>query len=395
MHTKYITKIICSLIVMHQLCQTTFASQYAPNIYYVKPFDDTPFLSNSSLTFSAGFANEAFNKNGDKVPFLQQYGAEDFLLRFINPSLSQDNTESAGQGKISGQYHFKQFRFMYTKNIFHHLFFGAITAIQDISITNIYPEFMNFEYPLSPDQITYLHELQQVLPSSVNQSGMYTTNFYFGYNEKLTDFNHINSFLAMLSVGISSPQSMTNEGTSIFQFPCAANIHFGYPILGSVDVEVNDSFALGFCGLVVPFQPATLTIPINDPTTNNHLLFTDSIRARVDQDPFFSGTIYTAFHHKPSGCTGTLAYSYSQYLHSLITPTGPSQFQTIYAHRSILLSGYSLGSLLVQFDIDRTDEHKKLSPIISIFFSVPVAGAFYQKTYLLGGACNFKITYDF
>ena len=392
---KKIKTMVYGFAIFISFFQTISASQYAPNVYYAKPFNDDPFASNASITFSAGYANEAYDANGNTVPFLEQYGPEDFLERFIYPELGQDNTDSAGQGKISGQYHFKQYRFSYSQNIVHQLFFGAVMVIQDITISNITPQFLPSEMPLSPDQISYLEQLDAILPKSINQAGMYNMNIYFGYSENLTHFNHINSFSGMLLVDISTPQSMSNNNESIFQFPCAANYFFGYPVVGAINVEINDLFSFGFSGLVTPFQQITKTIPVNDPTTDNHLLFSDSTQAMIHQQPFFAGTIYAALKNPDSKYTGTIAYSYSQYLHTVITPIGASEFATVYAHRSIFQSGYSLGSFVVQLDIDCTTKLNKLAPIISLFFSVPVAGEYFKKTYLFGGGCNLKISYDF
>ena len=392
---KNIKIAVYGFMIVIGLLQTLPASQYAPNVYYTKPFNDDLFATNASVTFSAGYANEAYDANGNTVPFLEQYGPEDFLERFIHPELGQDNTDSAGQGAISGKYHFKQFRFACSQNIFHKLFIGAIIVMQDITISNITPQFLPSQMPLSPDQISYLEKLNAILPDSINQAGMYNTIIHVGYSEKLTDFNHINSFHGMLLIDLSTPQSMSNNNESIFQFPCAANYFFGYPVVGTVDVEINDAFTFGFCGLVIPFQPITKIIPVNDPTTNNHLLFSDSTQADIHQQPFFAGTMYTAVKTVDSKYTGTIAYCYSQYLHTIITPIGTSEFASMYAHRSIFQSGYSLGAFLIQFDIDCTNQETKLAPIISVYFSIPVAGQFYQKTYLFGGACNFKISYDF
>src|SRR3990167_7054624 len=101
-------KIILYGCMIISFFQTMQASQYAPNIYYSNPFKDEPYLSNPAITFSAGFANQAYDKNGKSVPFLHQYGPEDFLQRFVEPELGPINLDSLGQGFISGDFHFQQ-----------------------------------------------------------------------------------------------------------------------------------------------------------------------------------------------------------------------------------------------------------------------------------------------
>lgn len=392
---KKTISIICYFVIMYQLCQTATASHYAPNVYYARPSKDEPHLANPSITFTAGFANEAYNRNGQSVPFLQQYGKEDFLLRFIDPSLGPDNLESAGQGLISGKYHFKQLNFVCEKNIFHKLLIGFITSFQDLSITEITPKFIYEEASLLPSQVVYLEKLEQVTPKSINTTGMNTTIFYIVYNERHSDFNHIDYFDTFLFAGISTPQAMKNENISIFQHALSANIYFGYPLIGAITVGVNNWFHLGLTGLVVPFQDAQTTIPINKTGENNHLLFSQTTQARIKQSPFFSGTIYIELTKPESKATGTIAYSYSQYLDSTITPIDTRQFSTAHANKAILLDGYDLGALLFELEIDCSSDTKKLAPIVSMFFSMPITGRFYPKAYIFGSECNLQISYNF
>ena len=391
---KLIILFFC-LIITTQFFQTMNASQYNPNGFFLKPFKDLPYHTNASISFSAGSANTAFDRNGKTVPFLQQYGPEDFLERFVNPSLGPDNLESAGQGHISGIYQFKQYRFAYEHNIFHQLIFGTVFEIQDISITNINASFLQDEYPLSLDQINYVEKLNQNIPNTINQSGLFTANFYFGYNEKLINFNHIESLKVMLLAGISTPQSMKNKNFSVLQHPCSANIHFGYPVTSTIAVDVRDWFSCGFSGLVVPFQPCTLTIPINRTSENNHLLFSQATRAKIDQAPFFSATLYTELKNPTRGLVGTIAYNYSSYLRSKVTPIDLIQFPVTHANKSLLLDGYNLGAILLQLDIDSSKNNKKLAPAVSFFVSIPIVGKLYQKTYLFGGSSTLQLSYTF
>lgn len=381
--------------VIGMLHQTISASQYTPNIFFFKPSKDEAYLLDSSITYSNGFATSAFDKNGDTVPFLSQYGPEDFLERFIDSSLGPDNLDSAGQGMFSGLYKFQQYRFEFQKNISHKIIIGTIFSFQDISITNINPEFITQGEPLSTHQINYLEKLNQQIPKTITQSGFYEADFFIGYNERLSNFNHIESFTSLLLVDISTPQSMKSKNNSVFQFPCSANIHFGYPVLATVAIEVTNSFTFGFSGLVVPLQPVVTEIPINRTGENNNLLFSQKTRAKINQSPFINGIIYAEINKKSIGLTGTIAYSYAQYLQSKIVPMNTPEFPIIHNNKSIVLDGYSLGALLIQLDIDCTAKNKQLGPIASFFISIPIAGRSYHKTYLFGGACNLELSYKF
>lgn len=393
---KKITTIICCLfIIINQLCQTISASHYAPNIYYAKPSKDEPYLANPSLNFTAGFANEAFDAHGKAVPYMQQYGTEDFLLRFINPSLGPDSLETAGQGYISGKYHFKQMNFSFEKNIFHHLLFGIISSFQDLTVSDIMPEFIYEEASLLPSQVVYLEKLEQIIPKNINITGMSATIVYMAYNESIMNFTSIHSLDVLLLAGIITPQLVKNDNRSILQFSPANNYHFGYPIIGAFTVGLRDWFGFGCTAQVIPYQPAQMMIPINNTGENNFLLFSQETQATINQSPFLSGTLYVEIENPTSGIKGAVAYSYSKYLQSVITPVDKAQFPVAHANRSILLDGYSLGALLFELEIDCSKPHTKLAPIISFFFSMPVIGNYYQKAYLFGGECNLQINLNF
>ena len=395
MNKKITTIICCFFIIINQLCQSISASHYAPNIYYAKPSKDEPYLANPSLNFTAGFANEAFDAHGTSVPYLQQYGPEDFLLRFIDPSLGPDNLETAGQGYISGKYHFKQMTFLFEKNMFHHILFGIISSFQDLTITDITPKFIYAENSLLPSQVVYLEKLEQTIPKNINIAGMSSTVLYIAYNENMNNFNHIESFDVLLLAGIITPQIMKNDNQSILQYSPANNYYFGYPIIAAITIGVRDWFGFGATGQIIPYQPTQKMIPINRTSENNFLLFSQETQANVQQSPFISGTLYVDIENPASGIKGAVAYTYSKYLQSVITPIDRSQFPFAHANRSILLDGYTFGSLLFELEIDCSAPTKKLAPIISFFYSMPILGNYYQKVYFFGGECNLQINLEF
>lgn len=393
---KKIVNLLCWLCIFStQLFQTVFASHYAPHVYYAKPSKDEPYLTNVSLNFTAGFANQAFNAQGNSVPFLQQYGPEDFLLRFIDPSLGPDNLASAGQGYISGKYQFKQMIFAIEKNIFHQLLFGMISSFQDLSVNNITPKFIDTDTSSASSQALYLEKLEQVIPTNINASGMNSTVIYLGYNESIRKFKHIDSIDILLFGGVITPQIMKNDNTSILQYSPANNYYFGYPIIGAITIGVRDWFGFGVTGQIIPYQPTQKMIPINRTSENNFLLFSQETQANIQQSPFISGTIYAEIENPASGMKGAIAYTYSQYLQSVITPIDQIQFPFAHANRSILLDGYTFGSLLFELEIDCAAPHKKLAPIISFFYSMPILGNYYQKIYFFGGECNLQISLNF
>src|SRR3990167_1631861 len=112
------------LFVIGFFSEKLSASQYWPNALFFKSLPEEPYFNGINVTMSGAFAHDAYNNDGNNVPFLQQYGNEDLLKRFVNPNLSPDNIESMGEGQLSGKYQFRQLIVQSTKNIMHGLFIG-------------------------------------------------------------------------------------------------------------------------------------------------------------------------------------------------------------------------------------------------------------------------------
>ncbi len=99
---------LCTLAFNHTMQAILSVSQYKPDSFIQKPYFVQDDFTNISSSFSGGFASQAFNKNGKKVPYLQQFGSEDFLKRFTDSSLAHDDTQSFGQGQLTGEFHVRE-----------------------------------------------------------------------------------------------------------------------------------------------------------------------------------------------------------------------------------------------------------------------------------------------
>src|SRR3989339_2023038 len=230
----------CFSLSTNQIFCTLSVSQYAPDSFFQKPYFNEKLFANISTIFSGGYATQAFNNQSQRVPFLQQFGNEDFLNKFVNPSLSHDDISSMGIGQLTGNFRYRQFIASCYKNIFHDIFIEAATVIQDLTVDSISADFIQSETPLTEEQIQYLHQLQAMLPGSINRSGMFTTAFYIGFNRTFYHFTHLDFVDILFKTGIASPESMHDNNNSILQFPFNENFNFGYPIIGAISIGLLD-----------------------------------------------------------------------------------------------------------------------------------------------------------
>lgn len=385
----------CFSLSTNQIFCTLSVSQYAPDSFFQKPYFNEKLFANISTIFSGGNASQAFNNQSYKVPFLQQFGNEDFLNKFIDPSLSRHDISSMGNGQLTGDFEYRQLIVSCYKNIFHDVFIEAATVVQDLTVNSISADFAPAEMPLTDEQINYLNQLQAILPASINRSGMFTTACYIGYNKTFYHFTHLDFVDFLFKVGIASPESMYENNSSILQFPFNENLNFGYPIIGAISIGLLDWMTLGCNGTVEPFQPATKNIRINNTSSENQLLIPETTMAIINRGPLFSASAYLEADHIISGVSGTVGYAYTKNLAYHIQPLNQEKFPMTQANESTLFDAWSLGSFYFEFDVDFATESQPSAPIIAVFCAIPVAGELCPKTNLLGGSCNFQISYIF
>lgn len=385
----------CFFTATEQIFCTLSVSQYASDSFFQKPYFNQKLFTNISTNFTGGYANQAFNNDNEKVPFLQQFGSEAFLYKFVDPTRSRSDISSIGTGNLSGEFQYRQFFASWYKNIFSDIFIEAATVFQDLTITNINAEFVPSSTPLTTEQIAYLNQLQAALPPSINRFGMFTTAFYIGFNRTFHHFSHLDFVDILFKTGFATPEWMKENNNSILQFPFNENFNFGYPIIGAISIGLLDWMTLGCNGTVQPFQPAVKNIAINNTNSANQLLLPESSLATIHRGPLFSASAYIEADHIISGVSSTIGYAYAKNLAYTITPLNITQYPVEQANNSTMMNEWSIGSLYFQFDVDFATETQPSAPIITMFCAIPIAGKLCPKTNLFGGSCNLQISYIF
>jgi len=386
---------LCFSNITQQIFCTLTVSQYASDSFFQKPYYSEKNFENIFTNFTTGYAKNAYNTNGDRVPFLQQFGNEDFLQRFVDPTLNPDNITSLGQGQLTGDFQYRQFILSSYKNIMRHLFIEAATSIQDITVSNITAAFIAPEESLTSDQVTYLNKLNTTIPTSINRSGMFSTAFYVGYDKTLSNFKHLDFLDILIKGGVASPEWMQDNNNSIVEFPFNNNLNFGYPVIGAIAVGVLDWLTIGLNATVEPFQPAMKQIKLNNTNSENNLLLPEESMAIINRGPLLSSSAYIEIDHIAAGVSITGGYTYTKNLAYNIQPIDQTNFPANYANQTSMFNEWSLGSLYFQFDVDFSTESAPSAPVLAIFCIIPVTGELCPETNLLSGSCNFQISYAF
>ncbi|MBV8661316.1 MAG: hypothetical protein JO129_04180, partial [Candidatus Dependentiae bacterium] len=233
--------------------------------------------------------------------------------------------------------------------------------------------------------------------ANINQSGILTSYIHLGYNKILRDFASIDYLQLFVKLGIASPQVMYENDESLFQFPLAANVTFSYPIIGIISLGVLQHLNFGLYGLILPLQPTQLPILVNPTTSNNQLLLTEAVVAKIHSKPIFSTVFYMEAHDKESRIVGTVGAGYAYGMNWTISTTNPTEFPTANINNTSLLNPWHITSIFFQLDYHVPMEGRRPhSPFyLTFFFVAPLTGSLYPKVNILGGVCSFLFSYLF
>lgn len=274
-------------------------------------------------------------------------------------------------------------------------FIEGATSIQDLSMNSIHLDFAQVVTPATQEQIHYLEQLQQKLPQTINQAGMFTTALYAGYHKTFLDFKHLDFIDLQIKAGITSPQAMSKTNQTLLQFPWMQNINFGYPIIITTSFGLLDWITLGCNGAVIPWQSTIATVPLRNNVTQNNILIQDLQVANVERGPLLTTSIYFEADHFHQNLSTIIAYCYTKSCAYTIIPIDQINTQLALVNQLSLLESWSLGSIYLEFNIDFACESKPNAPVLSFFCNIPITGQLCPETNIFGGACNLQLSYAF
>jgi hypothetical protein len=376
---------LCWILTTSTMIGMMSSTAYKADSFIVKPQFSQDYFVFAPYLFSSSYADNAFNEQGEKVSFLQQFGAQPLLQRFVDPSITND--DSIGKGLYSGQLHIQELNVSCIKNLTHGFFIQAGTVIQNTTIDTISINYTPSESPLSPEQINYLEQFYQLIPQKINRSGMLTSGIYTGYSTTLSNFTTIDFIDITTKLGITSPESMHEINHSNLQFPNNDNNHFGYPIIITTSLGLHDWITLGCHGSVTVWQDAMKYMPIDQ---NNNFFITTQDMAMISKKPRLTSGLYCEADHIFQGFSATLAYTYNTNFTTTIRPLHQEEYPFSYTYQP-----WSMGSMYLQADFDFATEITPNAPILKILYTFPIHGKLSSKTNSLCGSCTIQMSYNF
>lgn len=384
--------LIATSIIFHGV--SVYAGQYGPSLLFHKPFSPEQYQGNFCMSFTAGQTSQGYNRDSKIVPFLQEYGSEDLLRRFIDRTVPKDDIESIGKINFSGTLDFQRLTLYYYKNIHHDLFIGIGTSIQNLDVHNIGTD-ITLKAPLNAQELHNLEIFTSKIPTNINTSGMLTTFIDLGFNKVFTHFTSVNFLQFFIKGSIATPQLIHGNNLSILQYPLAGNLSFAYPITAIVALGISKYINFGVYGAIIPFQPAQLVAPVKVSASQNQVLLTETTLLKVSPKPVSSAVFYLEAHSFLPNFMATMGYGSTYGAKWKIASYDQYNYPDEKINENGLLNSWNISSMFFQINYNFTSEKHPQAPHVSLFYVLPLSGKYYPKISAVGGSGGLTCTYQF
>ena len=369
-------------------------SSYGPGLLFHKPYSTEEYSGTIYLNYCTGTTNEGYNRLGKTVPFLQEYGDEDLLRHFIDPSVGADNIESLGKVIFSGTLSFERLTLFYSKNIHKHCFMSIATVVQNLQVDDITPAITLYK-PLNQADQQRLEILESKIPTSLNTSGMLTTAIEFGYNRIFENFESINFLQFFIKGSVATPEVVHGYNLSILQYPLAGNISFAYPVTTILVLGINNHLNFGVHGTIIPFQPRQVSAPVNRINSHNSILAAEICALTVYPKPVLSSVFYVEAHSFITNFMTTVGYGSSWGMPWRISAIDQKTYPDDVINDNELLNGWNITSMFFQVDYSFRSEKHPFAPSLFLAYVFPLAGRYFPKINIISGAFNLGLSCDF
>lgn len=373
------------------------ASQYGPNTLFQAPYESDEYIGNFTGTFCAGKTDQSYDRSGNVVPFLQNYGKEDILLGFIDPLTHDDPLKKIGVMDFSGSVQFECLNLSYYKNIMHHMFLGLGTIVQNLTIY-IHESDLELLQPLTPDEKPLFALFESKIPKQLNTSGILSTYLETGYNRTFTELKSVHELQLFLRGAILTPQWMEGADLNLLEYPFTGNMTFGYQVIGTVAAQLTKHMSFGVFGTVNSFQSKVIDAPDNEHIPNNQLFIDKKIRAQYTPGTVYNGVVYWQLNNFNRNFTIMAGLSFMYGTPRKIKPLNPNSLYVVSELQTTLrvnatLESWNLNALFLELDYNFLTKENPQGPCISLFFNTPLSGYHYPKINGIGG--EFGLTFNY
>lgn len=366
-------KNIIKLFIVVCTTNNLLCSYFQPSTRISEPVLARAHNALFDTTVSYSFADQAYNQQHQKVPLLQQYGAENFLQRFINKDLASTDTSSWGDILFTGKSKNLQLDLCTVYTIKNNFFVAlSLTAI-DFKLSNINASYTH-ENPTNDQQIA----LQTLLRTNIDPAtnyGLFAPSFHAGYTACFQNFTNLNFVDISVYSTCTTPQALHEPTHGILHVP---HLHNSHP-----SIRLTATTACGMLDWLVCGAYVSPTFCFNQDhhasynpvVSNNRLLHDDKLPVTVHPKPTLTCGLYAKAEHIFPGFTCLLGYIYT-HNYGIQLSNIPAYANQDAAQAITKSTDYTVGTLYTAIEFDFAQEKDPHIPKFSLRCNIPIHGKF-------------------
>ncbi len=391
------------------LCMTT--AMYKPASAMPAPDFAKKDLTILSSTYSFGSTNNAYNEFGNACNPLEIYGQQtlssqllpSWMVQQFLVTIPQNLVNNLGSVNFQGKFSVKELYLEATKNFTRGFFLQGALIVRDLQIhaismqSNLNPDLT------SPQQQTVIQTLTNALNTyglleaegGLRKYGLLQSYILTGWSHHFQTLEHVDFLDLTLKAGLSFPESIDLENTSLFAFPFPGNRQIGIPLSASIATGFLDWLTIGGTVICMPWLATTSTFIMNPTGSNTTFLVPLQGVAKAQKNAFLYSSAYIQADHVMKGLSCKLAYSYTSDGQITLSPQDTISFPKNIVNQNPALQGWYAHTLWGELEYDFcTQEHPNL-PILKLFCTSPIAGKNIIKTSIEGGFLGLILSYKF
>lgn len=401
--------ILCILVLLcFPLAHYPMATSFTLPMNIYKTRFSTPHLKTFLWQATQTKATESKNECGQTVPLLSFSGKEDLLNRFIDATLPYNDTSSVGQALLSGTLLGNINLFLSEINIDNGIYFGNKIAFSQLTLKNI------GVHPISPsgqclteEEIQNDPSLSAYLPifyknilqngSPLQESFCSALYFTIGWAKNWQHFTHADFINISIQTGIQVPPFTLDSCCSrtLFKIPTYPQYGVGFPFEIDAEFGFLNWLNIGLEGIATFFISTEKTIQLNPSATNNTILPSSSVAAKIHQYPFLYVHTYLEADEFIPKISLLCGVTYAKQFQTTYTPIDQQKYPCTIINNYSLHKPWTRITCNVELQADFTFEPTKCSPRLKFLYIQPVYEQATYQTRLLGGEFAIDISGTF
>lgn len=380
-----------------------------PSISIPKPRFATHDLSSIRLAGSINKATQSYNCQGKSVSLFALAGTEDLLNNFVDSTLSNSSTLSAGTALINGEFNEENLWGSFIQNIGNNFFITISSCLCESKLSSIRINptdssgnlLTKAEINALPALTSYLTKLNTKIfndnsKKMLTSSSIGPSTLTVGYTKNYQIFDYIDFIDITFFSGIIIPTERLSKSNSLLLTMPFMNCYCpAIPLQTIVELGLYDWLNLGSSVLIMPFLSKDKKIRINTAPSHNIVLVPNTVMCSVKHKPLLCFNAYIEAEQLLPHLSFVAAFSYASQQETIFKSLEPSAVSSGTLNKFPTHLPWSIGSISFSSELDFATEEHKNRPNLKCLYVLPIFGRSAFKTSSFVGQISIEFMHEF